>query len=410
MKRMDQLLYYSKHLFKLLLVIGVFVGMFSYAMFQGGFVSWFLFYSITILVILMLAYVAIPLGNFHVKRELSGGSAIAAGSEVEIKIIVKRKWPFPFLYLSVSDEMDRKLKNLTPHKQMKMIFYPTLKRELEFTYAIPNLKRGEYVLKGVHLETSDMFGVFYKRKFIPLEESLLVYPNYHEIERWSALENRETETRLSSFDFIEDITSVAGAREYVPGDKLTSIDWKVTARSTKLMTKEFEEYTGQRFLVILNNHLPDVDSKTLDAYEKSIELATSFIMHANRKQIQLGLWTIGKESSSFPLDAGSEQQKQLIYHLSKIQGDISGDFTNNIKEFDDKIPLGVTLLVVSTELTDGMLERFRVYLSRRIQVYFCLIESGKMSSLDERRFRELKGYGAEAYLLSGGNIDHAIPS
>ncbi|UTW70466.1 DUF58 domain-containing protein [Anaerobacillus sp. HL2] len=40
---------------------------------------------------------------------------------------------------------------------------------------------------------------------------------------------------------MDDITSVAGSREYVPGDRLTSIDWKVTARVNKLMTKEFEK-------------------------------------------------------------------------------------------------------------------------------------------------------------------------
>ncbi|PIB53426.1 hypothetical protein, partial [Pseudomonas sp. 2822-17] len=52
-----------KLLLRGLFVIGIFAALFSYAMFQGGFVSWFLFYTITTLVVLMLLYAAIPLGS-----------------------------------------------------------------------------------------------------------------------------------------------------------------------------------------------------------------------------------------------------------------------------------------------------------------------------------------------------------
>ncbi|MFA9558449.1 DUF58 domain-containing protein [Evansella sp. AB-rgal1] len=410
MKRPSNVSSWIKLILRVLVVAAVFIGMYSYAMFQGGFVSWFLFYSITVLVVLMLLYAAIPLGSFHVKRELGDG-AVIAGADYKVTVTIRRRWPFPFLYLSVTDHIEDNLKRQLKYNHSKMIFYPTLKRELTYTYTIPNAKRGEYVLYGVELSTSDMFGFFYKKTLVELEDTILVYPNYHEIERWSALENRETETTLSSLDFIEDVTSVAGAREYVPGDKLTSIDWKVTARSSKLMTKEFEEYTGQRFLIVLNNHLPNMEYETLEAYEKSVELATSLVMHSSRNQIQVGLWTVGKESAAYPIDSGPEQQKRLIYHLAKIRGDSNGDFAKGIKEYDDKIPLGTTLLIASTELTDGMLERIRIYLSRRTRVYFCLLDREIDSqSTEMKRFEQLKRYGAEAYLLSGGNIDHAIPS
>ncbi|MBU9721227.1 MULTISPECIES: DUF58 domain-containing protein [Bacillaceae] len=410
MSRKKQIWYGLKLVFRSLFVLGLFAALFSYAMFQGGFVSWFLFYSIMTLVVLMLLYALIPLGSFMAEREFGDG-VLLAGAITQVKVTIRRKWPFPFLYLSVVDDIDQKLLKQMPRYHNKMIFYPTMKREITFTYEIPEIKRGEYELHGVWLETSDMFGLFEKQKYVSLKETVLVYPNYHNIEHWSAYEKHEAETHMSSLDFVEDVTSIAGAREYVPGDKLTSIDWKVTARSNKLMTKEFEDHYGQNFLVILNNHLPDNHYQTLEAYEKSIELATSIVMLSNRTHLKMSLWTIGETSKAFSMDAGADHQKNIVKHLSKIEADFQGEFGASLKEYEDHIPQGITMIIVSTEVTDDMLERVRIYLSRRINVYFCLMDRGKKTDAwEEKRFEQLKRYGAEAYILSGSNLDHAIPT
>lgn len=397
-----------KHLAKAMFVVGLFLAVFSYAMFQGGFVSWFLFYSMASLVILMLIYSLIPLGSFEITRD-TGEGAMPSGSELKAELTIRRKWPFPFLYLTVEEEMEEGLRKLMPLHNGKAIFYPTIKKELTFTYVIPEIRRGHYNLYGVHLSTSDMFGLFEKRKFISIDTTILVYPKYHDIERWTAYEKHESETMLSSQEFIEDMTSIAGAREYVPGDKLTSIDWKVTARSNKLMTKEFEEYIGQNFLIIFNNHIPDDSFATTDAYEKGIELVTSIIMYAYKKQLQVGLWTLGKERSMFELDTGGDHQKKLVTHLSRILPDDETNFAAKLYEVEGQIPAGATIIIVSAELTDELLFRVKILVSRRIQVYFCLMDKGsQIDSWERKRFEELKRIGAEAYLLSGGNLDEEV--
>ncbi|WP_416148718.1 DUF58 domain-containing protein [Salipaludibacillus sp. HK11] len=397
-----------KFLLKSLFVIGLFVAVFSYAMFQGEFVSWFLFYSITTLVVLMLLYSLIPLGSFIVTRDTQEG-AMPAGTELKVELTIRRKWLFPFLYLTVEDDMEDGLRKQMPPHASKMIFYPTMKKELQYTYVIPELKRGQYTLFGVHLSTSDMFGLFRKRKFIPITTDLLVYPNYHDIERWSAYEKNESESVLSSQEFVEDMTSIAGAREYVPGDKLTSIDWKVTARTNKLMTKEFEEYIGQNFLIVFNNQIPNDRFSTTDAYEKGIELATSIVMYAYKKDLQVGLWTLGKEKHLFDLDSGGDHQKKMVTHFSKIRPNLNTNFATNLYEVEEQIPAGVTMIFVSIELTDDLLSRMKILISRRIKVYFCLMnKKSQTDSWEKRRFEELRRIGAEAYLLSGGNLDEEV--
>ncbi|MGJ9382208.1 DUF58 domain-containing protein [Salipaludibacillus sp. CF4.18] len=397
-----------KFLFKILIVVGVFVGLFSYAMFQGEFVSWFLFYSVATLVVLMLLYALIPLGSFVIERNVGDG-ALPSGSELTVDISVRRKWPFPFLYLTVEDEVGNAIREQMPSRQSRMIFYPTMKKKLTFSYTIPEVKRGEYEFLGFTLSTSDMFGIFEKRKFIALNSNVLVYPRYHNIERWSAYEKHDSETDISSKDFIEDVTSAAGAREYVPGDKLTSIDWKVTARTNKLMTKEFEEYIGQNFLIVFNNAIPDDHFGTVEAYEKGIELVTSIIMYAYTRHLDVGLWTLGSHKRQFELDTGGDHQKRMVKHLAQLKGDQHGDFAARLSESEVKVPSGVSMIIVSVELTRETLERVKVLVARRVQVYFALMDKGsEIDEWEKKRLQELRKTGVEVYQLSDGNIDKGV--
>ncbi|WP_026691260.1 DUF58 domain-containing protein [Alteribacter aurantiacus] len=392
-----------KKVLQFVLLSAVIVGTFSYAMFQGGFVPWFLFYTVATILLMMFLYMVIPLGSLDVTRSASEESRVA-GQSLTITVTVRRTWPFPFLYLIVEDVIEEGLKkqlNTTP----KIIFYPTIKRELTFSYSIPKLKRGEYQFYGLRLETSDMFGLFRKTKFIKAADDLLVYPDHHHIERWAAYERHDTETRLSTSDFVEDMTSVAGAREYVPGDKLTSIDWKVSARANKLMTKEFEEYIGQNFLLILNEEVPDTRVETLDAFEKTVEVVASIVMYAHRQRLDYGLWSLGIGTIRFPVEQGSDHQKRIVHHLAKVKPSEDGEFAARLKESEDRVPQGASLILATTTLTDDLLDRVRVLLTRRVQVYVCFVVTTlERDPWEEKRFDELKRQGATAYMVKEGSF------
>ncbi|CAM3915250.1 DUF58 domain-containing protein [Alkalicoccus chagannorensis] len=388
---------------KVLLAAAVLLSLFSYAMFQGNFVSWFLFYSVVILLLLMGLYALIPLGRFHVERQ-SGTGAMPAGEELTTEVVIERKWRFPFLYLTVEDRAEEALTRQLPFQAARMIFYPTMERTLRYTYVIPELKRGRYQRYGVEMSTSDMFGFFERRTFVPKSSELLVYPRYHNIERWEAYERHDTETKMSLQDFIEDQSSIAGAREYVPGDKLTSLDWKASARSDKLMTKEFEEYVGRNFLLVFHNFVPDETFASSDAYEKGIELITSLIMYAYKEHLEVGLWSIGAEDKYFPTGPAVDRQKSMITYLAEMRPGEADVFAARFKAGEDDIPAGVTMVLVSVTLDDSMLERMKQLLGRRVKLIFALMDKGTgVDAWEYKRLKELRSAGAEAYLFRDGH-------
>lgn len=392
--------FYVKWLIRILLLIAVLVGLYSYAMFQGGFVSWFLFYSVTTLIILMILYAAVPLGTLEVERD-TGGDAFPAGTDVRITVTVRRKIPFPFLYLAVEDGMEHRLQKQTPPNSTRMIFYPGFKRTLTYTYEIPAVKRGEYQFLGTRLSTSDFFGLFKKRRFISQPSIMLVFPKYYEMNDWSVFEKHDEETRRSKQEFIEDRTSIAGARDYVPGDKLTSIDWKVTARSGKLMTKEFEEFTGQQFMIVLNNRLAEQSFAAEDAYERGIELAASIVMYCYKKQLKVGLSVFGKRSEYFQLGTGEDQQRKLIRNLAQIEPEDESDAVPFISEDWRSSDSGQTILFISTAVTEEVLVQVRQLHARRHPLYFFLMETEKeLNDKDNAGIRELRQLGTEVFRLA----------
>ncbi|RLJ71752.1 uncharacterized protein (DUF58 family) [Salisediminibacterium halotolerans] len=400
--RIASLLFQLKRVFKLLLFIAVLAGLYSYAMFQGGFVSWFLFYSVTTLMILMILYAAVPLGALTVERD-AGNDALPAGTDVQVTLTIRRKIPFPFLYLAVEDKMESRLQNQTPANSTRIIFYPGFKRTLQFTYEIPAVKRGEYQFLGTYFATSDFFGMFRKRKFISQPALLLVFPGYYELNHWSVFEKTAEETSRSRQEFVEDRTSIAGAREYVPGDKLTSIDWKVTARSGKLMTKEFEEHTDQQFMILLNNQLREQSFAQEEAYERGIELAASFVMHCYKHQLKVGLTTLDAQGDYFSIDAGEKQQTKLIKHLAQIEPQQPSDSLPSLFRDGPFSAGGEIILFISAELTDAVIEQVNRLHQRRLSIYFFIAE--RESGLNEKEEAGLKGLrqsGVEVYRLAPG--------
>jgi uncharacterized protein (DUF58 family) len=393
---------WTKRIAKVTAAAGIIAGLFSYAMFQGNFVSWFLFYSVMTMILLMLLYALIPLGRFHVERR-SGEGALPSGAELTTEIRIERKWLFPFLYLAVEDVTEEKLTKQLPYEASRMIFYPTTKKELVYRYTIPHLKRGKYHFYGVKLSTSDMFGFIHKEKFVSIPAELLVYPKYHEIDQWNAYEKQDEEASFSFKDYLEDQTSLSGAREYVPGDKMTSMDWKASARAGRLMTKEFEDYAGQNFLVVLNNRMPGSSFAVSDAYEKGIELVASILMFASKEHLQMSFISCGSGVKRFPAGAGGESQKAVITYLAQTAPAGTGSFVSEIKQCEADLPSGVTLVFVSLELTDEIMERIKVLLSRKIRIFFALMDKGKeVDAWEHKRLKELRGTGAEAYVISEG--------
>src|SRR3954471_8225294 len=106
MKRIPKVL---KKVWKFILLLFLILLTFSYAMFQGGFVSWFLFYSFLPFAIYCVTISLYPLNELEVTRILPK-SDYNAGEPIKVEVIVKRAKSFPLFYLLIEDHISDSLK------------------------------------------------------------------------------------------------------------------------------------------------------------------------------------------------------------------------------------------------------------------------------------------------------------
>lgn len=390
-------------------VLSVFLtgsGTYIYAMFQGGFVSWFLFYSTALVILLTVIFALMPIGQIEVKRKLNA-QRLVAGEDLKVTITITRNSFFPFPYFIVEDvfQEDWKLKN--SQMNSKEMIYPTFKKQFSYSYSVKKLKRGEYQFSEIKLRTSDFLGIFIKEKVVEVKDGLVVYPKFQKLNKWNMYNENEAEAYLTSQKVIEDITSVAGSREYVPGDRLTSIDWKVTARVNKLMTKEFEEYLGQRFLIVVDCSLKD--RSDVKIFEKAIELATSFTVHSYEQHHPLGLLTIGEKVGHYPVQFGEAHQGNLLEHLAKLHFHFGNTFDVSAAKEMNKIATDTIVIIISTRLTEAIVENVRNLKEKRVLVAFCFVKGQKgLADHELISITQIKELQVPCYVIVGNSFQKEL--
>ncbi|GAJ98524.1 hypothetical protein [Geomicrobium sp. JCM 19055] len=91
-----------KQLVRTLLLLSIIVILYSYAMFQGGFISWFLFYSVTTVVVLGFVTALFPLRFISVDRSIQK-PYLENGDHATVKVTITKNVPIPLFYLGVYD-------------------------------------------------------------------------------------------------------------------------------------------------------------------------------------------------------------------------------------------------------------------------------------------------------------------
>lgn len=96
---------------KLIILTLLTAAVFSYAMFQGGFVSWFLFYAFLPFVLYAGLLALYPLRSFQASRQMDK-TQLHAGDRLGVTVTLRRKLPFPLMYMVIEDCLPEGIESL----------------------------------------------------------------------------------------------------------------------------------------------------------------------------------------------------------------------------------------------------------------------------------------------------------
>lgn len=374
---MKKLLRFFKKAWKFVLLFILILLTFSYAMFQGGFVSWFLFYSFLPFAIYCVALSFYSMNELEVTRILPK-TDYNAGEPLKVTVQIKRSKGFPLFYLLIEDHLDEALKYAKQQKAPKALLLPGMKKEFAYEYIINELPRGEHIFNSFTLKIGDPLGLLEKEKTFGKESKIIVYPAYTEL-LYRPFESQYDQGLTASRERVQRDTSMAvGVRDYQPGDRFSWINWKASAKRGEIMTKEFEQRQSHDVFVVMDC-VPDKH------FEPVVSFTASLIRAVLKKGAQTGLLTIGKERATFPLRGGEQHLQELFYHLAKIEAKSYSSFDKVLETDGLFIQQSVSFMLVTAQLTKPLIEKASFLGQRKGSVTLFLIKGQKEAPSDHER-------------------------
>lgn len=158
----------------------------------------------------------------------------------------------------------------------------------EDLFTIPTARRAVIVVGPVRSVRADPLHLLRRRVLWTEPVDLFVHPRTVSLGSSAAGFIRDLEgmptTELSSAD-----VSFHALRDYVPGDDRRHIHWKTTARTNKLMVRQFEETRRAHLAIALSINTDEYDSEA--EFEMAISVAASIGRQAIREQRDLDVLT-----------------------------------------------------------------------------------------------------------------------
>jgi len=139
-------------------------------------------------------------------------------------------------------------------------------------------RRGVYRQDAFAIRTRFPFGFFEKTRRVGSEIEIVVYPRVLPAAQiYDVLPLLSGE--MASF-FRGRGHELHSLREYVTTDSARSVDWKVTAKSQRLMVREFTREDERRVMLVLDPFIGlSADAEHAERFERAVSLAASIAWH-----------------------------------------------------------------------------------------------------------------------------------
>ncbi len=268
-------------------------------------------------------------------------SRTQVGRLAEERLVIRNSSPLPKLWVDVRDHSD-----LPNHRASFVVSNLGSQRQRTWTVRTICRKRGRFALGPMTLITGDPFGFFQRTRHISQTQNLVVYPATVDLP-YFALPLGELPgggARHQRTHYVT--TNVSSVRDYFPGDSFNRIHWRSTARTGRLIVKEFElDPTADVWIFLdmeasVQAHLrveapqpegavPFWDERYQFTLEPSTEeygvlIAASIAKHFLARNRAVGLLAYGQRRELLQSDRGERQLNKILETLAvlRAQGDI----------------------------------------------------------------------------------------
>jgi uncharacterized protein (DUF58 family) len=323
-----------------------------YIYFDGGFFPYTLFFITLTLPVMSFVYLVIVYNTFKYSERLDKRE-YQKGDLLDYTLQIYNVTPLQINYFTVYMHIDgqrliRGMRN--EHFTLK----PFDRRQFHFN--VPVLYRGKYKVGISHIEVRDFLNMF-SLKYYPDEPKLIrVFPRILSVEQVDLPYVRISENEYLSQNKNAGNTEIENIREYMYGDSLKKIHWKLSSKFNKWIAKDTNAACEKEFWILLNLEKIDGDMEyALKIEDRTIEILVSVARLLLNSGITVKLCFFRREQVliSFSDANGFEQLYEL---LAFIPFDQKTSFDEVLDYFIESISEKQSVMIFSPVICENHLE------------------------------------------------------
>lgn len=187
-----------------------------------------------------------------------------------------------------------------------------------FQYELTPVKRGVYSFGDINVFAITKLGLISRRYRIDMAREVAVYPSFLQMRKYelAAFTNRLQEYGIKRIRRLGHSSEFEQIKEYVSGDDPRFINWKATARSSKLMVNQFiDERSQPVYAIIDKGRMMKHPFEGMTLLDYAINASLVILNIALKKSDKAGLVTFSnKMSSVLPANKKTDQ----IYKIQEM--------------------------------------------------------------------------------------------
>jgi uncharacterized protein (DUF58 family) len=329
---------------------------------------WKAVYFFVMLIALSWAWAWLNVRDIEVRRDGPEQRA-QIGQTISERITVRNRSPFPKPWIEIRDHS-----TLPGHQASMAINLPARERRT-WRVKTPCTRRGRFSLGPLTVVASDPVGLFRREKQIAGSGSLLVYPRTVPLPNFTLPGGELSgESRIKTRTHA--ITpNAAGIREYAPGDSFNRIHWPSTARTGRMMVKEFElDPSSEVWLVIDMQRDVQLGEGAESTEEYAVTIAASIGRRLIETNRSVGLIAYGATHEVVHTDRGDRQLQKLLETLALVTASGRVPLAEVIAAESTRFGRNSTLVVITPSTDETWVQSLQNQTHRGVRAVAILLE------------------------------------
>lgn len=356
---------------------------------------------VALLVSISYIYIFVALRCFYIDVESEKLTNCQRLSETEYLICIENKCHLVLPRVSFSVYLENEEGYIVKNYEYDFIFNPNERKTLKLIMSFPHL--GKYRVVVSKIKFYGFIDMLYLYKRTNWKEVIIVTPKRHDIQDYEISTtnpvfsvNYNVVHKIKGGEFNE-------TRQYIQGDPIKNIHWKLSAHSNEMFTKiiNADAISGVTVFIDFSYNKNMEYENRLDVYDSMVECAYSCGMYSLSKEYGVSFIYPMNNSPAYYCPSAIEEMRELAYSVPRPAKNeeysielLIAEYLNTVVCFDNVIVFTSNVGCEIVELLADCKDK------GKFPTLFFVQPEGKDEELDEKAKDCLVKSGINCFLIS----------